>query len=228
MEEISREQGSLVRFSSSSSADSPSTTTSHSNDIYSFDFDQQMLIDSLTPPVFMNEPIRNLFDPPIPPLDFNISGLSPADFSQSLQLHQSPTRLSILRPLSPHGSRTLNESFYLQYHREAISEAHYFRWYDYNKFCTKTIFTMAAESDSMRHALLAFSALIYSIKVHPPARVDAFLYYSMALGELHELLGKAPMELWECQAAIATALQLSSFDVCLLFHVSLLTQALLW
>jgi hypothetical protein len=107
----------------------------------------------------------------------------------------------------------LDSLFYLQYHREAISEAHYFRWYDYNKFCTKTIFTMAEESDAMRHALVAFSALIYSIKIYPPARVDAFLYYARALRELHDLLGKAPMELWECQAAIATALQLSCFDV---------------
>lgn len=227
MEDFPREQSSLVRFSSSSGAESPSTSTSHGNDAYSFDFDQQMLIDSLTPPAFMNEPVRNLFDPPIPPLDFTISGLTPTDFSQSLQL-RSPTQLSIPRSLSPQGTRPLNEAFYLQYHREAISEAHYFRWYDYNKFCTKTIFTMADESQSMRHALIAFSALIYSIKIHHSARVDAFLYYSKALIELHQLLGKSPMELWECQAAIATALQLSSFDVCLLFHVSSLSQALLW
>jgi hypothetical protein len=172
-----------------------------------------MLIDSFTPPAFFEEPLRSLFDPPRPSLDFSVAGPTPTDFSHTLQL-QGPSKITAVpRNLSPKGSRTLDSLFYLQYHREAISDAHYFRWYDYNKFCTKTIFTMAEESDAMRHALVAFSALIYSIKIHPPARVDAFLYYAMALRELHDLLGKAPMELWECQAAIATALQLSCFDV---------------
>jgi hypothetical protein len=214
VEEISTEQTAVVRFLSSSSAGSPSTASSHHSDMYfGLDFDQQMLIDSLTPPAFLDEPMRSLFDPPIPPLDFSVAGLTPTDFSHTLQF-QSPSQITAIpRSLSPKGSRTLDSLFYLQYHREAISEAHYFRSYDYNKFCTKTIFTMAEESDAMRYALIAFSALIYSIKIHPPARVDAFLYYAMALRELHQLLGKEPMELWECQAAIATALQLSTFDV---------------
>ena len=105
--------------------------------------------------------------------------------------------------------------FLLNFHRETIFEAHYFRYYDYNKLHTKVLFAMAEELDSMRHALVAFSALIYSIKIHPDARVIAFMYYAKALQELRALLDKPPedMEMWEWQGAVATALQLSTFDV---------------
>jgi hypothetical protein len=206
----------IVRFDSSSSADSP--TNDPTDQFSTLEVDQQMLIDSLTPAdssTFVPDPffIQS-------PLDFSsISGLSPCAFSQELQSQASsalsPHVISIPRGMSPPADQTQPIRFFLNFHKETITEAHYFRYYDYNKLHTKVLFAMAQELDAMRHALVAFSALIYSIKIHPDARVIAFIYYAMALQELRALLDKSPMDMvmWEWQGAVATALQLSIFDV---------------
>jgi len=175
-----------------------------------------MLIDSLNP---ATGPMESFLTPS--PLTFSsISGLSPSAFSQGLQAQAttstlSPRIISIPQSVSPPTDHTQPIRFFLNFHRETITEAHYFRCSDYNKLHTKTLFAMAEELDSMRHALVAFSALIYSIKIHPDARVIAFVYYAKALQELRALLDKPPaeMEMWEWQGAVATALQLSIFDV---------------
>jgi hypothetical protein len=72
---------------------------------------------------------------------------------------------------------------------------------------------MAEESDALRHAIVAFSALIYSMKVDRSAREQAFLYYSMSLQQFRVHLDDYPMTAAENHIAIAIALQLSSFDV---------------
>ena len=208
-------QRAIVRFGSSSSTDSPENDPT--DQFSTLHMDTQMLIDSLTPPTFVTEPLN--FTPH--PLAFtSITGLNPASFSQGLQSRASSTALSppvlsIPRALSPPADHTQQIRFFLNFHRETITEAHYFRYYDYNKLHTKVLFAMAEELDSMRHSLVAFSALIYSIKIHSDARVTAFIYYAMALQGLHALLNKTPMEMatWEWQGAVATALQLSAFDV---------------
>ena len=53
---------------------------------------------------------------------------------------------------------------------------------------------------SLQHAMVAFSALIYSIKVNHRAREIAFLYYSVALRELRLLLDKPIMDMTDCFA----------------------------
>ena len=104
---------------------------------------------------------------------------------------------------------------YLQFHRERIIAAHYFWHYDYREFCTKTILMMAESSVPLHHAVVAFSALIYSVKYYyTPARDDAFAYYHYALLSLHQLLPTISTSTEkEYVAALATALQLASFDV---------------
>lgn len=86
-------------------------------------------------------------------------------------------------------------------------------YFDYRKLCTMTLLAMAEVSDTLRHAVVAFSALIYSMKVDRAAREQAFLYYAIALKQLRSLLDKSPMTVEERHIAIATALQLSAFDV---------------
>ena len=214
-EEYTTRPKAIVRFDSNSSADSP--TNDPTDQFSTLKVDQQMLIDSLNPPTFVTEPLN--FTPP--PLTFSsIRGLSPTSFSQGLQSQASTTVLSprvisVPRTLSPPADHTLPIRFFLNFHRESITEAHYFRYYDYNKMHTKVLFAMAEELDAMRHALVAFSALIYSIKIHSDARVIAFIYYAISLQELHTLLNKpvTDMAMWEWQGAVATALQLSTFDV---------------
>lgn len=72
---------------------------------------------------------------------------------------------------------------------------------------------MAQGSDALRHAVVAFSALIYSIKGDRTAREQAFENYELSLQQLRVLLDKAPMTIEERQAATVTALQLATFDV---------------
>ena len=70
---------------------------------------------------------------------------------------------------------------------------------------------MAEDSLALQYAMVAFAALVYSVKVHRPAEQVAFQYYTLAIKELQILLNDLVREKGEM--AIATALQLASFDV---------------
>ena len=72
---------------------------------------------------------------------------------------------------------------------------------------------MAERSNALRDSMVAFAALVYSMKLPGAARHVAFVYYASAMRELRKLLNKVPMSIDECQIALATALQLSSLDV---------------
>jgi len=188
--------------------------------------DDQMLIDSLTPPSFPMEP---LFSPP--PLSFStISGNTPSAYCQSLQLHMnsppsawSPESYSIPEELSwrtghyPDKVEALIGRL-IDYHQRAITHAHYFRWFDYPKFYTEIVFAMAdavtEQVNPLRLAVAAFSALNRSIKHDRSSRELAFVLYAGALQQLHRFLDKPGMDITECQIAVATALELASFDVC--------------
>lgn len=116
----------------------------------------------------------------------------------------------------------LSSPDYLQFHRERIIAAHYFWHYDYHEFCTKTILQLAENSVTLHHAVVAFSALIYSVKFdYSPARDYALAYYHWALKSFQILLpGIAVGPPEQYVTALATALQLASFDVILqLFSV---------
>jgi hypothetical protein len=179
--------------------------------------DQQTVIDSLNPPPC---PIEPFFTTPASYIFSTISGLTPTPYSQSLQIG-SPSQpvstnmlcLPIMNP--PQSTRSQAVQFFLNYHHHTITEAHYFQWHDLPKFCTKLIFSIAEESSALEHSLVAFSALIYSIKVHPGVRALSFVYYAKALQELRLLLNETSMRLTDCFVAVAIALQLSLFDVCI-------------
>ena len=121
----------------------------------------------------------------------------------------------------------LSSPDYLQFHRERIIAAHYFWHYDYHEFCTKTILKLAENSVTLHHAVVAFSALIYSVKFYyPPARDYALAYYHWALKSFQILLPEIATGTQEqYSTALATALQLASFDVTSLSNL-LLTLAL--
>jgi hypothetical protein len=120
---------------------------------------------------------------------------------------------TIIIPRSPESNRHHLVDFFLKYHLEVISPGHYFLYYDYIELCKCWLPAMAATSLALRHALVAFSALVYSYKGAGMARQVAFFYYAMALKEMRQFLeGSSIPE--ECNVAIAAALQLSSFEVC--------------
>lgn len=72
---------------------------------------------------------------------------------------------------------------------------------------------MAEHSGALRDAMVAFSALVYSMKIDRSVRVQAFVYYTSALRQLRVILDQESMDIKECHMAVATALLLASFDV---------------
>lgn len=152
---------------------------------------------------------ESLFPPAVPlPLSHEI----PPFF----QCHRLPgsgfSRVSVI-PRSPRSNQTQSVQFFLKYHEQSILFQHYFKVYDYHVFCKSVLPAMAEQSHPLRHAMVSFSALIYSMKVNGGARYVAFYYYSIALKELRLLLNGNTMTTSECNDAIATALQLSTIDV---------------
>lgn len=135
---------------------------------------------------------------PLPITEFNPIGSR--QYCRELQITPSPlnSQLDEIR-------------FFLNYYRENITEYHYFFYHDYRKFFKVELLVMAKQSRVLYLALAAFSAMIYSIK-HPNARKQAFWYYALALTQLRDLLN-AVTNLNEYHLAIATALQLATFDV---------------
>ena len=208
------QENTVVRFASASCHGSP-TRESSPDQFSSLHFDEQMLIDSLEPPTPVPEPqfiaISSLFQ-------FSVTGVTPSSFREDL-LRQSasnspPTASSGLTRIAPTIKATTSHQvrFFLKYHQETISVCHYLCYYDYTKLYTNTLFAIAEHCDALRHGMAAFSALIYSVKVDPSAREQAFLYYGVSLQQFRLLLEKLSTEI-EYQAAVATALQLATFDV---------------
>jgi hypothetical protein len=174
-----------------------------------------MLIDSLAPPTCVPEPQFIAF-PSI--FQFSVTGITPSSFREDL-LRQStsnsqPTTSSGLIRISPTLKTTTSHQvrFFLKYHQETIRVCHYLCYYDYTKLYTKTLFALAEHCDALRHGMVAFSALIYSVKVDSSTREQAFLYYGVSLQQFRLLLENCSTEV-EYQAAVATALQLATFDV---------------
>jgi hypothetical protein len=122
-------------------------------------------------------------------------------------------------PKSPSSDQEKAVQFFLNYHRHAITECHYLCFFDHQKLCSKLLMSMAQDSKVLQYAMVAFSTLIFSTKGVNPSQTNqvreySFLYYHKALQGLHTLLNKYPMDYKECQTAVASALQLASFDVC--------------
>jgi hypothetical protein len=124
-----------------------------------------------------------------------------------------PSMFTIPRSPSSSASRHQAIQFFLKYHQEQVIAAQYFRYYDYSHFYTRTLLALGESSDVLRMAIAAFSALVFSFKVHRGARPVAFFYYSKALQELGLMLGEAQKETRGVSIALTTALELASFDV---------------
>lgn len=157
-----------------------------------------------------------LFDVSNPPMDMSTI-VNPFDFFDDRPFQPFSSSCfrpeTIIIPRSPESNRHHHVDYFLKYHLEVIGPGHYFLYYDYIQLCKLWLPAMAATSLALRHALVAFSGLVYSIKKAGMARQIAFFYYAMALKEFRQFL-EGPSSPEECNVAIATALQLSSFEVC--------------
>ena len=202
-EECTTEETAVVRLSPVSSQSTRDTTANRLDSPQSFEtmMDSSFSVTDL------------LFSESNPPMDIftTVKSFDHFDGQFQPQLCFRPETIAI--PRSPKSNRHHLVDYFLKYHLEAISPAHYFWYYDYIQLCRCWLPAMAVTSIALRHALIAFSALVYSIKVVDSAHQIAFFYYALALKELRVFLD-GPLSPEECNVAIATALQLSSFEVC--------------
>lgn len=126
-------------------------------------------------------------------------------------------------PRPPQSNRNGLIQFFIKFHQNAVTHAHYFLFYDFQQLCGKLLFAMAEQFDALRFAMAAFSALIYSVKIDIAERERALLYYSIALYELRLRLQTSPNNIAEYLGTVATVLLLSTFDVSSLEIVSLIS-----
>lgn len=104
-------------------------------------------------------------------------------------------------------------TWYLTYHRRTVNSWQYYTYYDYNQLHTKVLFAMAEGCEALKFGMAAFSALLYSIRYDPAVKTFAFWFYSRALQEMAMLIKKPYLDAVDTQMAIASAMQLSTFDV---------------
>jgi hypothetical protein len=101
---------------------------------------------------------------------------------------------------------------FLAFHNEFVISNHYFWCHDSRGFCSGGLLNLASNSDSMRYAVAAYSALLYSIfKRDRKAREYAFLYYSQSVYGVQAFV-KAPSGK-PTLPVLATVLELTSFEV---------------
>jgi hypothetical protein len=191
--------------------------------------DQQILIDSLIPPSeTVNFPVDVYsLNPSFP--DISISGLTPSEYCEAFEAPASPSPLSISLqhvPRSPKSNTIQPIRFFLKYHSECVLYSHYYRWFDYDEFCSKELLGMTENYEPLRLAVTGFGALLYSMKVNIQAREVAFVFYALAVQRFRESLERSLYD-GEYYPAIATALQLSTFDVTTR-SIKILTVEVLW
>ena len=198
----------IVRGSSSGSPE-----TDPAERFANLDYDEQMVVECLAPA------------PPPPDSTFStgqfpIVGLEHRNYSRQLHKQHPTDALSSkrVRELSPVSSRVQSTLFFLNFYRQVVREYHYFLYNDHQKLSTEVLLAMAEQSSALKNSMVAFAALLYSMKEPGAARHIAFVYYAIALKDLCAQLSQFPMSIEECQIAVATALQLASIDVLFALH----------
>jgi hypothetical protein len=157
-----------------------------------------------------------LLDPPTFAAQTSYISLLELDLAQRSSAYpfKSPeeTQLSLL-PRSPRSTGHCLVRYYLTYHQEAINEYQYYSYYDYGRLFTKGLFAMAEQSNALQFAQAAFAALVFSQKLDTQVKPVSFALYSLALKELQVMLDQPSLSDSEGQIAMASAMQLSTFDV---------------
>jgi len=103
--------------------------------------------------------------------------------------------------------------FFLLYHQQNINYGRYFWNWDHNRFIKEGLFDLARQSVSLQYAIVAFSALIYSIQCEPRMKRFTFLFYAKALQELQKAIGDDSIgSEVSVHTSVATILELASIE----------------
>jgi len=214
--EDEHEPSPIVRFSSASSLDSPAAKSPREPLFTGLHLDNEPSTESLDLAHELSEP---LFHASHSNIAISEPALSPRQFPEGsfreptyAPYDASPGFICIPHCTSPI-QLDLSEVFYLEYHRKNITEFHYFRYYDHHKQSNDILLRMAKNSIALCNAVVAFSALVFSMQNQGTPGEEAFVYYDSSVREFRHLLETPLLNNEDIYIAVATALQLSSFDV---------------
>jgi hypothetical protein len=146
------------------------------------------------------------------PIDSLKSSPSSHQVAGGIPIEATATEYVPFLPRSPKSSNSPQSFFFTKYHQETIGFAHYCLFNDNRQLCNKFLLAIAQRYDPLRHAIVAFSALVCSA-TKPFAREQAFLHYALTLKEMRLRLSSPPADDEDYQGMVATILQLSAFDV---------------
>jgi hypothetical protein len=137
-----------------------------------------------------------------PPSIYDGAGSSP-------RLNQSP----LFR--TPRPIRDDLIPFFLSYHRQNIDYGRYFWFCDPHRFIKESLLELTKQSEPLRYAVAAFSALIYSIQLDRRMKRFTFLFYAKAIQELQQVINFDSMDsMASIHTTVATILELASIEVC--------------
>jgi hypothetical protein len=103
---------------------------------------------------------------------------------------------------------------FLGYHSTFICPGHYFYYADFDHFCDRGLLELTEYSSTLRYAVAAYSALLFSVYGHSrEARVLAYTYYSQALHSVNKTIMTSPTEDYSVFGVLAAVLQLTTFEV---------------
>ena len=105
--------------------------------------------------------------------------------------------------------------FFLSYHQENIDYGWYFWPSDYHGFIKERLLELAKQSDALKYAVAAFSALVYSIQVNHHVKQYVFHFYAKTIQQLQQVINTdsvgSEVSLY---TTVATILELASIEVC--------------
>jgi hypothetical protein len=115
---------------------------------------------------------------------------------------------------APHSVHEDLIPFFLSYHQQHINYGRYFWYSDYHGFIKESLLDLAKQSDSLKYAVVAFSALIYSIQVNHHVKQYAFHFYAKTIRELQHVINTDSMKsVLSLHTTVATILELASIEV---------------
>jgi hypothetical protein len=169
---------------------------------------------SSCPPANELHPVRSLISSPrpnpFPGSSFNIA--TATIYSNADMLHPFEiSNIELTRP--PESSPETKIVEFLSFHHEFVIPSHYFWYHDNRGFCSRGLLDLASNSSSMRYAVAAYAALLYSVFKHDrKAREYAFLYYAQSMFCIKAFVNAPSKKL--TLSVLATILELTSFEVC--------------
>ena len=99
---------------------------------------------------------------------------------------------------------------FFSYHRQNINYGRYFWYCDPFRFINDGLLDLATHSESLKYAIAAFSALIYSIQLDQRMKRFTFHFYAKAIQELQKVINTDSIEIY---TTVATILELASIEV---------------